>query len=92
MTLCWIGNVEIYMYPYQSLEKIFIRINSEVQIIDKFQFPLFMRAHNRLRWVHKNSKDVLSGKKKSECAIAEEFVIAYNEGMKKIMDKVEFQK
>lgn len=68
VTLCSIGNLEFYVYPYEYPDKIFMGIYPQSQTIGSFDLKKFWGIFNRLRWFlngewqkpqikHKNSKE-----------------------------------
>lgn len=87
LTLAWIGNAEIFCYPFDSVEKVLMRIENRVISLDKFTVPSFMRAYNNSTWYFEHAKDIIRGETDSKSPLAKELLYAYGAGQQKDLIK-----
>lgn len=81
VTLFFLGNIEFYLYPYQSDETVYARIGKEITGLNKYELKGLLAVHNRLNWVVNGGiKKAIRGE--SNSAIAKEIIDAWNAGHK----------
>ena len=81
LSLCWIGNIEIYCYPYSNFNKIYIRYGRKTQAINIYELPKLMLGYNRAKWFLTYGSDIAKRKMLSESDLAIEIQNAYNAGI-----------
>lgn len=86
--LCYLGNIEMFVYPYQNPDTIFCRIGKEITGLDKYEARKIMAVYNQINWALSGGiQDAVRGESNSKKA--KEIKKAYDYGLTNENDRIQ---